>query len=182
MQTAYGEIASITEFVEDSQYANASKENIAYDYMRYLFDHLWEHVKTAVSSVGFDNAKARAGAFRVSKREITLSRLYVEHATWESIENTIKHEFAHALDFANTGTSDHGVAWQFECERLGMTDITRCWSQDEAPDMPKGKYAGRCPNCDCVVAHRWRLAQKDRDKYLHRTCRTKIVWEEIEKS
>ena len=182
MQTAYGEIMQITEFAEDSSYEYSSKETIVLDYMNYLRDHLWEHLTTTVHSVDFDNAKQRAGAFHPRKRTITLSRLYVEHATWESIENTIKHEFAHALDYANTGTSDHGIAWQYECKRLGMTDISRCWSEEEAPDMPKGKYAGRCPNCDRVVAHRWRLAQKDRDRYLHSTCRTKIVWEEIEKS
>ena len=89
METAYGEIASITEFAEDSQYANASKETIVYDYMTYLLDHLWENVKTVLNEVDFDNAKARAGAFRPSKRKITLSRLYVEHATWESDRKSV---------------------------------------------------------------------------------------------
>jgi predicted SprT family Zn-dependent metalloprotease len=182
MQTAYGEIAGIEEFVEDDAYVYATKEGIVFEYLTYMLDLLHDHVKSCVSTVEFDNAKQRAGAFHPRKRKITLSRIYVEHATWEAIENTIKHEFAHALDFANTGTSNHGVAWQLECERLGMKEITRCWSEEEAPDMPKGKYEGHCPNCDKIVAYRWRLAEKDRGSYLHRTCRSRLEWNEVVKS
>ena len=129
---------------------------------------------------GFDNAKTRAGVFKPSRNSISLSRLYVAHATIDSIENTVLHEFAHACDYHERGESDHGANWRRWCARLGMKRIERCADSDEVTDMPQGKYAAYCPECDEIVAYRWRLTAAMRRSAMHPTCRTRIEWRDVE--
>lgn len=124
----------------------------------------------------FDNAKTRCGCFKPSRAVISLSRLYVEHASVDAIENTILHEFAHACDHEERGHSGHDENWRSWCKRLGMTRIERCADADECAGMPQGRYEAYCPKCDEVVAHRWRLTAGMRRGALHNVCRTRVEW------
>lgn len=129
---------------------------------------------------GFDNAKRRVGVFKPSRAHIAVSRMYVAHATIDAIENTILHEFAHACDYHERGTSDHGANWRAWCARLGMKRIERCADAAELTDMPQGRYAAYCPECDEIVAYRWRLTAGMRRSAMHPTCRTRIEWRDVE--
>lgn len=128
----------------------------------------------------FDNAKRRAGAFIPRGFRLSLSELYVDHASVESIQNTILHEFAHALDWEERGRSDHGVHWRWWCEYLGMTDIASQVDHDDIPDMPLGKWEAVCPTCEEKgLAYRWRLRDDTRLHSRHIKCQNLVVWRKV---
>lgn len=125
----------------------------------------------------FDNAKRRAGQFRPRSFEMSLSRLYVEHATVESIENTILHEFAHALDWSHRDRSDHGEHWKRWCRELGMTRIDRCTDGSELATMPRGRYEARCLKCGATeVAFMWK---RTKTEYVHKACDGDLDWVDL---
>ena len=133
--------------------------------------------------IGLDNAKNRAGVFRPKRMVITISRFFIEHATVEAIQETVLHEFAHACDYHERGTSDHGDNWKSWCRELGMKSTDRCFDPaTDAPDMPKGKYRADCETCDKQGLNwKWKMSAAMRQgRFYCRKCRSKVVWTDIE--
>ena len=71
--------------------------------------------------VGFDNAKRRAGICRISSKEISISRSHIKNNPLEIIEDTILHEFAHAIAYELFAETGHGIKWKQIARDIGAT-------------------------------------------------------------
>jgi len=99
----------------------------------------------------FDRARRRLGICwwehagrRV--RVISLSRFYAGWMGWSEMEDVVRHEVAHAIDFETRGKSDHGPVWQAIACKVGA-DPTRLYEGPFVPDRGS-KYVGICPSCE----------------------------------
>ena len=113
----------------------------------------------------FDRARRRLGSChwstgRRATKRITVSRHFAlelgPHFSDDQgllvIEDVIRHEIAHAIDFEARGRSDHGPRWKQICRRVGA-DPTRLYeSAQSLPALP-GKYLARCPACGREVTY-----------------------------
>lgn len=91
-------------------------------------------------SYGTDRATRRLGCCRPNRKQITLSRYFLEHylpRDPELVRRTLLHELAHALAWERRRSRGHGRIWQHYCAALGIAGeraATRC--EDFAPDVP----------------------------------------------
>ncbi len=91
-------------------------------------------------SYGTDRATRRLGCCRLNKKQITLSRYFLEYylpRNPELVRRTLLHELAHALAWERRRTQGHGKIWQYYCAALGIPDeraSTRC--ENFAPTVP----------------------------------------------
>lgn len=102
-------------------------------------------------TIRFDRARRRLGICRWERRGrrarvISLSRFYAAEGGWAIMEDVVRHEIAHAIDYETRGTSDHGPIWKAIARRVGA-DPTRLY---EGPDVPDdaSKYVGICATCE----------------------------------
>ncbi len=103
-------------------------------------------------SVVLDNAKRRLGVCRERRKEIGLSRHFVELNNESAVTNTILHEIAHALAGNEAG---HGPKWRKVAQQIGA-DPVRCTDATQIV-TPSPKWIGRCELCG-FAAERHRLA------------------------
>ena len=115
----------------------------------------------------FSNGKRQLGHCNCRKKTISLSAAYMRTNPYEVLKDTLLHEIAHALQFVNTGKTDHGREWKNIAMELGCTP-ERCVSSDDI-DIPRGKYVGICPACNSVT-HFYRKVKR---KYSCRLCSNK---------
>jgi predicted SprT family Zn-dependent metalloprotease len=112
----------------------------------------------------WNRRKASFGLCRWASRTVELSAPLVEVNDVDLIEDTIRHEIAHALAGRDAA---HGPHWRAACE------IT--WAHPRACAQGVGlpaRWAGVCPNDDCeVVITRHRLTQAMRAAACARCCR-----------
>jgi predicted SprT family Zn-dependent metalloprotease len=127
----------------DKKYSSNHKIHIVLQMMRKALD--FYDLKSW--SIRFDKAKKRAGQCSYRERRISLSAHFVELNSYQEIENTIKHEIAHALSYIHFGVTGHGVKWQRLAIAIG-DDGKRCYDSAKV-SMPKGKYVLVCPNEEC---------------------------------
>jgi predicted SprT family Zn-dependent metalloprotease len=80
----------------------------------------------------FDTAKKRFGVCSHARRTISLSRALVLLNGREAVEDTIRHEVAHATVGPGHG---HDAAWKAECRRVGAKPV-RCYSGDDVVRAP----------------------------------------------
>jgi predicted SprT family Zn-dependent metalloprotease len=73
-------------------------------------------------------------------RYISLSKTYVKLNNQSLVEDTIRHEIAHALDVLDRGDSDHGFNWRLKCQITGANP-SRLKSGVTAPPH---KYVDEC--------------------------------------
>jgi predicted SprT family Zn-dependent metalloprotease len=71
---------------------------------------------------------------------IELSAYFIELNAWSEVEDTIRHEIAHALAGHKAG---HGPRWVAMCKVTGARP-QRCTTKP----MPKGRWRARCPSCN----------------------------------
>lgn len=89
----------------------------------------------------FDSAKRRFGCCHRSQRLITLSRELVLRNDQLQVEDTIRHEIAHALCPPRSG---HGTAWTAMCKVTGARP-ERCYGE-EVEDV-EGDWTASCLAC-----------------------------------
>lgn len=98
---------------------------------------------------GFNRGRRRAGVcFYPGPRmpgRIELSVHFCERNSTDEVRDTILHEIAHALAYAEYGHKGHGYPWKKVCLRIGARP-ERCYDSN-AVDMPKGKWRATCPSC-----------------------------------
>lgn len=116
-------------------------------------------------SFSLDHARRRLGSCkwrdRGRRKLITVSRHYagilgVAHRDARGlvvIDDVIRHEIAHAIDFETRGRSDHSSVWKAICRRV-KADPTRLYETSalESIDLP-GKYVAACPNCRAQITY-----------------------------
>jgi len=101
----------------------------------------------------FDNAKRRFGSclhnpgtwcrqLGTAKGKITLSRPMTLSNDQPEVEDTIRHEIAHALCERKEG---HGAAWKAMCKRTGAKPV-RCIDHDTTESI-KGDWSAACGVC-----------------------------------
>ena len=96
----------------------------------------------------WDSAKRRFGVCRHYKKEIGLSRHYVEHYDLASVHQTILHEIAHALAGPEAG---HGKEWKKIASRIGYRHEK---IDGEAISKATAKLVGTCPAGHILYRHR----------------------------
>jgi len=97
---------------------------------------------------GFDinERKTVLGFCNPKDKTISLSLPYITVLPIEEIEETIRHELAHAFDFETRGRSDHSIHWKIWAMRCGAKP-ERCY---KGKNKPNPKYVGVCPTCGNV--------------------------------
>lgn len=91
-------------------------------------------------SFGFDRAVRRAGLCNYTQKRITLSKHFVAAAEFESIEQVLLHEIAHALAGQAAG---HGQVWRAKASKLGYRHEKLA---GEEISKSVAKWVGACPN------------------------------------
>jgi|SRR5271166_407361 len=93
----------------------------------------------------WDNAKRRFGSCCTATRRITLSRELTLRNDQPQVEDTIRHEIAHALAGSRHG---HDEEWKRQCAVTGANP-KRCYDSAEV-DAPKGDWQATCGGCGTV--------------------------------
>lgn len=125
-------------------------------------------------SFRFDRARTRCGSCHYGKRQISLSRYFVELNDPDEVENVLLHEIAHALAGPGVG---HGPAWRTIAATIGARPEA---TASPAIPMPRARWALVCRNCLQVVARRHRRVL-DLRFVRCRSCGTntgELVWRE----
>ncbi len=94
---------------------------------------------------GFDRARKRLGVCRIGRKQITLSRHLTQTLPDDEVEDTIRHEIAHAIDYEQRGKSAHDATWKRLARRCGAKP-ERCFSGD-LPHDEASPYVAACPSC-----------------------------------
>ena len=119
-----------------------------------LFDELGREVLGASLTArgwtfGFDRARRRLGVCRPATKRITLSAHLSCTLPDAEVEDTVRHEIAHALDHElhpnRRGRRAHDRTWKALARRCGATP-ERCFDGD-LPADPTAPYAAVCPTC-----------------------------------
>jgi len=99
----------------------------------------------------WQNKKVSLGTCSYHKKEIRLSKWYVELNNEAEVKDTILHEIAHALSYVRHGRKGigHGKLWKDICREIGA--IPRACSKEKL-NKPKNhyKYVDTC----CGVTYR----------------------------
>ena len=113
-----------------------------------------EHLGTSLLERGwtltFNRARTRLGICTWTRggkkvKTIALSRHYALHCGWEIMEDVVRHEIAHAIEFETAGRSGHGKRWKRIAHALGA-DPTRKYEGPNLPN-PDSRYVGICMLC-----------------------------------
>jgi predicted SprT family Zn-dependent metalloprotease len=116
--------------------------------------------------VKFGAGKRMAGCCKYGKKQIVLSREYVQNVPRESILNTLLHEIAHAL----TPGHKHDAVWKAKALEIGCTG-ERCHSHV----FSQAKYNLTCSS-GCFSSPRHR--KSDMSKKICKTCKGPILFVE----
>jgi SprT protein len=117
----------------------------------------------------FDNARQRAGQTRYASKSISLSRYFVQANSPERVEQTIRHEVAHALAGPGAG---HGPEWKRQCQIVGFTG-GRTYDPAETV-MPPAAWKGTCGCGQTWTRHR--LSARAKQGAYCTDCNGKITW------
>lgn len=83
-------------------------------------------------NLNWDRCKKRFGAFHWGggkRPKITFSSFLFHRVSDEDSHDTLLHEIAHALDWKERGTTDHGPNWKKWAVRVGARPV-RCGSKN----------------------------------------------------
>ncbi|MDQ7050359.1 MAG: SprT-like domain-containing protein [Enterobacterales bacterium] len=115
--------------------------------------------------IGFDNAKKRAGICRINEKKIAISRNHINNNSIETIEDTIRHEFAHAIAYHLYGETGHGKSWKKVAIQLGAKARARA-----SFNLPKAPWVlvHRCPETQSIklLSERFRRNKKIKNYFL----------------
>lgn len=117
-----------------------STEQTKRDQVRALAESLLAEYGLADWRVEWDGQRERAGRCNYRRRVVNLSSPLMTLWPWDEVDDTIRHEIAHAL----TPGAKHGPEWQAMCRRIGAVPVARY----DGESLPRAaeKYVGTCPN------------------------------------
>jgi len=118
------------------------------------------------------NEKNTLGCCHYDKKRIVFSTYYID-IPWEEIEDTIRHEIAHALVGSDHG---HDAVWKRKCLEVGAR-AERC-APKEIKSAAKYNYVLRCSCCNREVGKRYRL-RANILRYTSRCCGAELQAYEI---
>ena len=134
----------------------------------------------------FDRARKRLGSCQINAKRITVSSHLSRRLSESEVEDTLRHEIAHAIDAERRGRTNHDQTWKAIAVQCGA-DPERTFLGD-LPDDPSAPYVATCPSCHVssdlyrqpVYPQRCRQCFADeRPSYLRVTHRAtgRVVWE-----
>lgn len=91
-------------------------------------------LKGATLPISFSNAKCTLGSYNsAGGGAFRFSRHYFDDPSWpvEEALDTIRHEYAHYMDYMLYGNLSHGATWKKCCIEVGALPI-RCYSNERA--------------------------------------------------
>lgn len=105
----------------------------------------------------FDSARRRFGQCSYRDRVISLSKYLVAINGRSQVEDTIRHEIAHAVIGPGHG---HGYKWKQSAVACGASPV-RCYDS-ETVSAPQKPFVGKCPSCgvETKAFRRTRIACK----------------------
>jgi len=118
--------------------------------------------------------RRRLGQTRYSKREIGLTKVFVELNGWDLVAQTLLHECAHAL--VGPGYA-HGPVWKRKARELGVRRPGSAMRDPElrmAPSGPRGVDIV-CP-LHGVIGSRSRMPKRGM-RYRHQACGQTVSFE-----
>lgn len=133
-------------------------ENLARDLMHEWGLHAW--------TLKFDKAKTRCGQCSHTTWTISLSRHFVRLNDRELVEDTVRHEIAHALVGPGHG---HDAAWKKMARAVGAKP-QRCKSEADGLQRSEHRYVAVCDGCGKEVAGRHRLSKAWKRGGYHPPC------------
>jgi len=95
---------------------------------------------------GFDRARRRLGACRIREKRLTLSAHLTASLPPAEVEDTVRHEIAHAIDAERRGRSNHDATWKALARACGATP-QRTFTGDLPDDADVAPYRAVCPSC-----------------------------------
>lgn len=94
---------------------------------------------------GFDRARRRLGACHVASRRITISAPLAAVLSAADVDDTLRHEIAHAVDAERRGRTNHDATWRALAVACGARP-ERCFTRP-LPADPVAPYRAACPTC-----------------------------------
>lgn len=117
-------------------------------------------------TVGFDRARRRLGACHIRKKRITLSAHLAASLPLADIEDTIRHEIAHAIDAERRGRSNHDATWKALAIACGAAP-ERTFRGDLPDDAHDAPYQAVCPGCGTTAGLRRQPVRAPRCRACH---------------
>lgn len=113
-----------------------------------LAKDLMKHYELDDWKFEFDNAVRRFGCCKFNTKTISLSEKLTLSNDLKHVEDTIRHEIAHALAGAQAG---HGHVWKRKAVELGCRPSPYC--SREVVSVPRA-FEGTCPNGHKTQSHK----------------------------
>ena len=125
----------------------------------------------------WQNKKQSLGTCSYNRREIRLSKWYVELNDEDDVKDTILHELAHALSYERYGSKGigHGILWKKVCIEIGAVPKSRSKSDLKRPE-DHHKYVDTC----CGMTFRKHRLRKN-SRYSCPKCHVSLFVGEKEK-
>lgn len=108
-------------------------------------DLLGESLADRGWTFAYDRARKRLGACHPRQRRITLSAHLAAALSPEEVEDTLRHEIAHAIDVERRGRTAHDATWKRIAVACGARP-DRLFDGD-VPADPTAPYVATCPSC-----------------------------------
>lgn len=112
-------------------------------------------------------------------KSIEFSKKLLQFGTDVQINDTIRHELAHAFSYWETGeVHGHDSFWKYMAEKLGANPKSFAEGQVyKEPAEKIHKYTLYCKKCGKLVGYRDRACNitKNPEKYLSKCCEDKIT-------
>lgn len=121
----------------------------------------------------FDRARVRLGRclFRyrgIVVRQLSLSHYHALEGWTPNVEDTVRHEIAHAIDYELRGTSGHDAVWKRLAIRCGASPKAKA---GERPTDEHAPWRANCPSCSYNLP----LYRRPTRRYLCTRCPDSVM-------
>ena len=118
-----------------------------------LASDLLEEYNLPFWTFGFNTNKSRLGVCRYRKKSVEVSAFFIKWGIpWDKLQDTIRHEVAHAVANARYGATGHGRDWKSVAIELGASPTSRGDSQTILPDSAF-RWIVQCDSCNSRVRY-----------------------------
>jgi len=137
--------------VTDAPLAPDAVRALAHDLMRVLGERLLgQDLASRGWTFAFDRARRRLGACQPAPKTITVSAPLAAVLPAADVEDTLRHEIAHAIDVERRGRTNHDATWRALAVACGARP-ERCFT-GPLPADPAAPYRVACPTCGAEAA------------------------------